>query len=62
MGGTISIGMDAETVLVSWGQPNDINKLIIPQGTSEQWIYGSGIKNRNYVHLTNGVVTSMADF
>ncbi len=61
MEGKISIGMDSETVLYSWGQPNDINKTIREGLSIEQWVYGSGLGNSQYIHFSNGIVVSMTD-
>jgi hypothetical protein len=51
----IGIGMTAEMVRRSWGNPERINTTITAAGTSEQWVYGL----QNYVYLTNGRVTAM---
>ena len=53
LAGEISVGMTAEMVRLSWGDPKSINTTVTAQGTSEQWVYGS----THYAYLTNGIVT-----
>jgi hypothetical protein len=52
----IKFGMSREQVRMSWGEPDDINRTVIPGHVSEQWIYGS-----QYVYFTNGAVTAWQD-
>ncbi len=49
----ISINMTKEQLLLSWGQPRNINESVGSWGVNEQWIYES-----QYVYIENGVVTS----
>jgi hypothetical protein len=51
----IVIGMSAEQVLLSWGEPKKKNRTVTASGTSEQWVYPVG----QYAYLDNGVLTSM---
>ena len=51
--GIIFIGMKREHLLMSWGEPNDINQTVGSWGTHEQFVYGS-----QYVYVENGVITS----
>jgi hypothetical protein len=52
----IKFGMSREQVRMSWGEPDDIHRTVIPGQVSEQWIYG-----RQYVYFTNGTVTAWQD-
>jgi len=51
--GKIKIGMTQEMVLLSWGQPKDVNKMVGEWGVHEQWVYGT-----NYLYFENGVLSS----
>lgn len=48
--------MTREQVRFSWGEPDDINRTVIPGRVSEQWVYGS-----QYVYFTNGAVSAWQD-
>jgi hypothetical protein len=52
----IRFGMSHEQVRLSWGEPDDIHRTVIPGLVSEQWIYGS-----QYVYFTNGAVSGWQD-
>lgn len=52
----VSIGMNAEQVLLSWGDPRDVKTTVTADGREEQWIYGKG---DSYVYLANGLVTAI---
>jgi hypothetical protein len=52
----IKFGMSREQVRMSWGDPEDIHRTVIPGHVSEQWIYG-----RQYVYFTNGTVSGWQD-
>jgi len=52
------IGMTSSQVKKStWGTPDKINKDTYSWGTVEQWVY----KNRGYIYIRNGVVTSISE-
>ena len=52
------IGMSASEVRQStWGYPDKINKDTYSWGTTEQWVY----KNKGYIYLRNGIVTSISE-
>ena len=57
----IMIGMTKRQVKESWGQPRDINRRVSKYGTTEQWVYGDFLKNRQYVYFENGLVTSISN-
>ena len=42
LAGLVWIGMPAEQVLVTQGQPDTVNRTITAQGTLEQWVYEDG--------------------
>lgn len=52
---SIRLGMTADQVRSSWGNPRSINATITARGKHEQWVYGIG----QYVYLTDGVVTTI---
>jgi hypothetical protein len=52
----ISIGMNKDMVLMSWGYPDEINRDVGKWGVHEQWIYGD-----NYLYFENGILTSWQD-
>lgn len=56
LNGVIWIGMTANELKISQGEPQDINRTITKYGTDEQWIYGD-----RYVYLENGIVTTIQD-
>ncbi|MCK9570390.1 tetratricopeptide repeat protein [Candidatus Pacearchaeota archaeon] len=47
----IIMGMTAEQVKASWGNPDQINRDVSKYGESEQWVYGD-----QYIYLENGIV------
>ena len=49
----IRIGMTREMLLMSWGDPEDINRTVTKDSVSEQLVYGY-----QYVYVENGVVTA----
>lgn len=51
----VRIGMNKKECILSWGQPEDINKTIVENVTSEQWIYSSS----SYLYFKNGILTSI---
>jgi hypothetical protein len=51
--GKIFIGMTKEQVVLSWGEPDDINKSVGPWGVHEQWVY-----NSSYLYFENERLTS----
>ena len=52
----IKIGMTKEMLLMSLGDPEDINRTVTKDSVSEQFVYGD-----QYVYLENGVVTAWQD-
>lgn len=52
----IIIGMNTEQALLSWGEPDDINRTVGAWGEHEQWIYGS-----KYLYFENGKLASWQD-
>lgn len=57
----VSIGMTKEQVLLSWGKPDDINKTILTNLMSEQWVYGDPLYGAQYVYFDNDVVTALQE-
>jgi hypothetical protein len=55
----VSIGMNSDEVLASWGQPSKINKTVSSSGTAEQWVYNRGGYKSQYVYLENGIVRTI---
>jgi hypothetical protein len=51
----ILIGMTADQVVLSWGEPEKKNQTTTASGTSEQWIYPEG----QFAYLDNGILTAM---
>jgi hypothetical protein len=51
--GKITIGMSAEEVRASWGEPLEINRTISGSGVDEQWVFG----DQDYVYFHNAVLT-----
>lgn len=58
----IHVGMRRDQVLKAWGNPSKINHHVAGHGTSEQWVYPRGAAAVQYVHLTDGVVTSVSTY
>lgn len=52
----VAIGMTAQQVKLSLGEPDDINFSEYSSGSSEQWIYGTDTE-RSYYYFTNGRLT-----
>jgi hypothetical protein len=52
--GYIWVGMTRAQLLLSWGDPNRINRSVGSWGTHEQWVYGLS----SYVYVEQGKVTS----
>ena len=50
----VFVGMPANFVLLSWGEPDHVNSTTLSTGSHGQWVYGS-----SYIYLDKGVVTSM---
>lgn len=57
--GKVQLGMTAEQVVISWGEPRAVNKTMSGWGTSEQWIYGDPIYNAHYLYFDDGRLTSI---
>lgn len=58
---SLCFGMDKQDVIASLGDPTDINRTITPNGTSEQWIYGSYISYQRYLYFEDGKLDSIQD-
>ena len=54
--GEVRIGMSEKDLLISCGSPNEINRTVTSNGSSEQWVYSN-----IYVYVENGKVTSFQD-
>jgi hypothetical protein len=52
----IEFGMTKQMVLDSWGNPDDINRMVGSWGAYEQWVYGS-----RYLFFENGIFKSVQD-
>lgn len=48
------VGMTDKMVLISLGNPNDINSTVGSWGTHEQWVYNDGL----YCYFENGILKS----
>lgn len=55
--GLVTIGMSDKMVLISWGQPRNINRTVTSWGVNEQWVY----TNKN-LYFENGVLSAFQDF
>lgn len=55
----VTIGMSADQVRSSWGEPTKINRTISERGASEQWVYRRGAGGAQYVYVENGVVRTI---
>jgi hypothetical protein len=60
-GRKVFVGMPKAFVLLSWGVPDDINRTMNENGTSEQWVYRHGRFDGQYVYIEGDKVTSMQD-
>ena len=56
--GKIFIGMSAEQVVASWGEPDDINRSVGRWGVHEQWVYRSA---STYLYFEGDKLTSFQD-
>jgi hypothetical protein len=56
--GYIRIGFTPEQVVLSWGQPDHVNKTRTLVGIHEQWVYGETPFPNAYVYFENGLVKS----
>lgn len=54
--GKVTLGMTADMVRASWGEPRDINRSVGSWGVHEQWVYYS-----TYMYFENGILTSWQD-
>ena len=56
----IFVGMSADHVKRSWGEPTTINRTVTASIVSEQWVYNrSRIGDTQYVYLKNGLVDAV---
>lgn len=53
----ITIGMNPDEVIESWGYPAKKNTTITVNGTSEQWVYS--VDASKYVYFENGIVSAL---
>ena len=58
MSGDIFLGMSEKALLLSWGDPEDVNTSVGDWGTHKQYVYGDF---GPYVYVENGIVTSWQD-
>lgn len=47
--------MPEELIVVSWGEPENINQTVLANSINKQFVY----KNYNYVYTKNGVVSAI---
>lgn len=59
---SIFIGMTSEQVSASWGNPNNINRMVGSWGRYEQWVYGDASFGTTYLYIKNGRVSSYQDY
>ena len=57
----VFIGMPKAFVFLSWGVPDDINRTMNENVSSEQWVYRHGRFDGQYVYISGDKVTSMQD-
>ena len=59
----VTLGMTKDQVMLSWGQPDDINRTVGSWGVNEQWVYKKSrdMSNWKYLYLKNGRLTSWQD-
>lgn len=55
----VIMGMNATQVLLSWGEPDDINRTAGSWGVHEQWVYDYGDFEADYLYFENGKLTSV---
>ena len=53
------IGMTKKMALLSWGEPDDINKTITARGVREQWLYRYSDYKAQYLYFNNGILTAI---
>jgi len=53
--GKVKIGMGKKECILSWGKPEKINKTILGNVVSEQWVYSTS----SYLYFKNGILTSI---
>lgn len=58
---SVVVGMPEEVLVLSWGNPNKVNRTITAGKESKQYIYGtfSRFEKPKFVYLTNGTVTAI---
>lgn len=54
LSGKVKIGMTKDACKISWGEPKDINRTVVSNKISEQWVYDS-----NYLYFDNNVLTAI---
>jgi hypothetical protein len=54
----ISIGMNEDQVIASWGKPSKINRSVGSWGSNEQWVYEDQF---SYLYFENGILSSFQD-
>lgn len=54
--GKVSLGMNSNQVIASWGQPKTINRSVGRWGVHEQWVYVGA-----YIYFENEKVTAWQD-
>lgn len=57
--GEVFVGMTADDVRRSWGEPEKINRSVSGSSVREQWIFDRGNYRTQYVYVTNGEVTGI---
>ena len=55
--GKVVMGMTAEQVRASLGEPREVNRTVHRYGTHEQWVYG----NRDYLYFENDILDGWQD-
>lgn len=58
---SIFVGMTADQVRASWGEPSETHDTTTAGARHEQWVYNRGEVDRQYVYLDNGIVTATQD-
>jgi hypothetical protein len=53
----IFLGMTKDMAILSWGNPDSINRTVGTWGVHEQWVYGDNV----YLYFENGKITSWQD-
>jgi len=57
----IKLGMTKQQVILSWGNPNDINRTMTQYSISEQWVYSKGNYENYYLYFDDEVLKSFQD-